>query len=317
MSRCGKGNDYRVEVSKKVKTFRANMLKKYIERADQDGAPQQNSDNNQVISCNFYTGIIGGNKDLSVNDEEMIELANCHQKETVKNVKLGIELTKIQQKEMMDTLVRHTEVFSDIPGKTDMIEHKIELTDNTPVRSRPFPLPYAMRENLKREIEDMLSLGIIRESNSPFASPIVIVKKKDKSNRICIGYRKLNKLTVADPEPMITAEDLFQGLGKSKYYFKIDLSKGCWQIPVAEEDIEKTAFITPDGRYDFLRMPFGMKNLEATLVRGMRKILAGMNNVDSYIDDLIIHTNDWQAHLQVLEELLRGLCKAGLTVKPS
>ena len=161
MSRYGKGNDYRVEVNKKVNTFHANMLKKYIERADQDGAPQPNSDNNQVMSCNVCTGIIGGNEDLSVNDEEMMELANCHQKETVKDVKLGSELTKIQQEEMMDTLVRYAEVFLDIPGKTDMIEHKIELTDNNPVRSRPYRLPYALRENLTKEIEDMLSLGII------------------------------------------------------------------------------------------------------------------------------------------------------------
>ena len=185
-----------------------------------------------------------------------------------------------------------------------MIKHKIELTENNPIRSRPYPLPYAMRENLKMEIKDMLNLGIIRESNSSFASPIVIVKKKDGSYRICVDYQKLNKLTGADLEPMTTAEDLFQPLGKSKYYSKIDLSKGYWQIPVADEDIEKTAFITPDGTYNFLRMPFRMKNSEAMLVRGMKKILAGMSKVDSYIDDLIIRTNDWQAHLQVLEELL-------------
>ena len=129
--------------------------------------------------------------------------------------------------------------FSDIPGKTSMIEHKIEPTKNNPVRYRPYPLPYAMRENLKREIKDMLSFGIIRQSNSSFASLIVIVKKKDRPDRICVDYRKLNKLTVADPEPMTTAEDLFQRLGKSKYYSKMDLSKGYWQIPVAEEDTEK------------------------------------------------------------------------------
>ena len=145
----------------------------------------------------------------------------------------------------------------------------------------------------------------------------MIVKKKNGSDRICVDYRKLNKLTVADPEPMTTAEDLFPGLGKRKYHSKIDLSKAYGQIPVAEEDIEKTVFITPDGTYDFLKMSFGMKNSGATLVRGMRKILAGMNNVDSYIDDLIIHTNDWKAHLQMLEEFLRRLRKAGLTAKPS
>ena len=86
MSRYAKGNDYRVEKNKKVKTFHANMLKKYIERADQDGAPQQNSDDNQVMSCDVCTGIIGGNEDLSVIDNEMMELANCHQKETVQDV---------------------------------------------------------------------------------------------------------------------------------------------------------------------------------------------------------------------------------------
>ena len=107
MSRCGKDNDYRVEVNKKVKTFHANMMKKYIERADKDGAPQQNLNDSQVKSCDVCTRIIGGNEDLSVNDEEMMELAICHQKETVKDIKLGIELTKIQQEEMMDTLARY------------------------------------------------------------------------------------------------------------------------------------------------------------------------------------------------------------------
>ena len=105
MSRCGKGSDYRVEMNKKVKTFHANMLKKYIERADQDGAPQQNLDNNQAMSCDACSGIVGGNEDLSVDEEEMMELVNCHQKETVQDVKLGgVELTKTQQEEMMSTL---------------------------------------------------------------------------------------------------------------------------------------------------------------------------------------------------------------------
>ena len=109
--------------------------------------------------------------------------------------------------------------------------------------------------NHKKKIEDMLSLGIIRELNSSFAFPIVIVKKKDGSDRICVDHRKSNKLTVADTESMTTAKDLFERLGKIKYYSLTDLSKGCWQIPVAEEDIEKTAFVTPNGSYNFLRIP--------------------------------------------------------------
>ena len=91
---------------------------------------------------------------------------------------------------------------------------------------------------------------------------------------------------------MITAEDLFQQLGRSRYFSKIDLRKGYWQISVAEEDIPKTAFVTPDGCYEFLRMPLGMKNSGATLVRGMRQLLSGMNHVSSYVDDLIVYTED-------------------------
>ena len=119
-------------------------------------------------------------------------------------------------------------------------------------------------------------MGFIRKSSSPYASPVVIVKKKDGSNRICVDYRKLNKVTISDPEPTKISEDLFQQLGKSSFFSKIDLSKGYWQIPVTEEDVFKTAFLTPDGAYEFLRMSFGMKNSGATLVRGMREVLLGI-----------------------------------------
>ena len=96
-----------------------------------------------------------------------------------------------------------------------------------------------------------------------------MVKKKDGSNRVCVDFRKLNKITEVDPEPITTAEDLFRRLSGKKYLSKIDLTKGYWQIPVAPEDVHKTAFVTPDGQYEFTRMPFGMVNSGATLVRGL------------------------------------------------
>ena len=217
----------------------------------------------------------------------------------------------------MNVLGKYNDVFTDLPGKTNLIEHRVELTENEPIRSKPYPLPYAVREELRGEIREMISLGIIRESSSPYASLVVIVKKKDGSNRICVDYRKLNKLTIADPEPMITAEDLFQQLGRSRYFLKIDLSKGYWQILVAEEDVPKTAFVTPDGCYEFLRLPFGMKNSGATLVREMRQLLSGMDHVSSYIDDLIAYTEDWESHLWALEELLGRLQRANLAARPT
>ena len=162
-----------------------------------------------------------------------------------------------------------------------------------------------------------MDTGIVRESSSPYASLLVVVKKKDGFNRMCVDYRKLNLVAVADPAPMTKAEDLFGKLGKCQYCSTIDLSKGYWQIPVAQEDIHKTAFAIPDGCYEFLRMPFGRKNSGATLVRGMRKLLQDMNNVECYIDDLIVYTKDWATHLLVLDTLLEKLRRAGLVIRPT
>ena len=116
---------------------------------------------------------------------------------------------------------------------------------------------------------------------------------------------------------MTTTEDLCGKLGKCQYYSTIDLSKVYWQIPVAEEDIHKTAFVTPDGCYEFLRMPFGMKNSGATLVHGMKKLLQDMDNVECCIDDLIVYTEDWATHLQMLDKLLEKLRRAGLVIRPT
>ena len=129
--------------------------------------------------------------------------------------------------------------------------------------------------------------------------------------------RKLNRITETDPEPMNTTEYLFQRMDKIRYFSKIDLSKGYWQIAVAEEDVRKTAFVTPDGQYGFRRMPSGMKNSGAKLVRSMRRILSGMNNEASYIDDLIVYTDDWESHVAVVGQLLERLHAANLTTRPT
>ena len=134
---------------------------------------------------------------------------------------------------------------------------------------------------------------------------------------MCVDYRKLNKLTVFDPEPMPTAEHLFQKLNGDKYFTRIDLSKGYWQISIPEEDIPKTAFVTPDGSYEFLKMPFGMINSAATLKRAMKKLLRGLDNVEFYWDDILIHTRTWEEHIKALRELFRRLLAAGMTIRPT
>ncbi|GFO00800.1 LOW QUALITY PROTEIN: Zinc finger protein [Plakobranchus ocellatus] len=115
---------------------------------------------------------------------------------------------------------------------------------------------------------------------------------------------------------MTPPADIFQGMEKDQCFSKIDLSKGYWQIPVRKEDIPKTAFVTMDCHYEFLRMPFGMMNSGATLTRAVKKLLCGMDNVVDYIDDLLIHTETWEAHVKILRELFKRLQEANFTVRP-
>ena len=200
---------------------------------------------------------------------------------------------------------------------TDIVQHQVKLTSNTPVHCKPYRLPYATGQELKKDIREMLDLGIIRESKSPYASPVVIVKKSDGFNRVCVDYRKLNKLTVFDPEPMPTAEELFQKTCNDKFFSKIYLSKRYWQIKVAEEDIPKTAFVTPDGHWEFLRRPFGMVNSGAIVKRGLSRILKDVDNVLFYWDDILVHTPSWEDHVKTLRELFQRLKDADLTIRPS
>ena len=303
-------NDYRVKMGSKTKTYHVNMLKKYISREPEGNmVPVDDTDGATVA----VAGVIYQDVDPELG--EVPDLEGYLQREGVRDVKLGDELPEDQRRVLKDLVRRYPDVFTDMPGETDVIQHQIRLTDDTPIRCKPYPLPYAMREELRNEVDTMLEMEVVRPSTSQYASPIVMVKKKDGSNRVCVDFRKLNKITEVDPEPMTTAEDLFRRLSGKKYLSKIDLTKGYWQIPVAPEDVHKTAFVTPE--YEFTRMPFGMVNSGATLVRGLRKILEGMPGVGSYIDDIVIYSDSWEDHLRTLKELFGRLRKARITARPT
>ena len=185
------------------------------------------------------------------------------------------------------------------------------------VSSKPYVVPYNVRKSLQTDIHKMIEIKVIRRSESPYASPVVVVRKQDGTKRICVDYRRPNRITIPDPEPITPMVELVQKLGKGRFFTKLDLSKGYWQIPVAEEDIRKTAFGTPDECYEFLKMPFGMMNSSAMHIRAMRKLFQGMEKVDSYVDDTIVHTLMWQNHVIVLREVLEWILRAGLTVRQS
>ena len=125
-------------------------------------------------------------------------------------------------------------IFTERPGTTDFVEHEIELTTSRPVRVAPYPIPYAKRETVQKEVEAMLEAEIIEPAKSDFNAPIVLVKKKDGSSRFCLDFRRLNDVTKFDTEPMTNVDDILTKLQGDRYFTKIDLAKGYWQCKKAE-----------------------------------------------------------------------------------
>ena len=205
-----------------------------------------------------------------------------------------------------NTKLRHyfeySDVLTDSPGLTNLAKHVIRLTSDKPVRTKPYPLPFMSREIVCEEVRRMLETEIIEPSKSPYSSPIVIVKKKDGSNRFCIDFRAVNRVTVFDAETIPNADDIFVQLAGYRYVSKFDLCKGYWQLPLDETSKCITAFQTPLGLFQFKVMPFGLVNASASFSRLMRKLLDGMQSIDNFIDDVIIYTKFFQEHMQIVRD---------------
>ena len=162
----------------------------------------------------------------------------------------------------------------------------------------------------------MLELGAVQPSSSPWASPVVLVEKKDGDVRFCVDYRKVNQVAKFDAYPMPRVEDVLEEVGPAKYITTLDLARGYWQVPMADESKEKTAFTTPFGLYEFNVMPFGLHNAPATFQRLMNQVLEGCQGfAQSYIDDVVVYSRSWEEHLQHLHKMLSCLQQTGLSLK--
>ena len=301
--------DYRVDVGGKIKTFHANLLRKYVDRA-------LSLDHGVLTSCSISV-ISEEDEEQDHFDEREFLPPTSIQTESTSDVHLAERLSEEQRSELRQMLDSFSDVLTDIPGKTTLVQHRIETTTSQPVRVRPYPVPFSTEEVIKSEVQKMLELGVIEPSESPYTSPIVIAKKKDGTNRFCVDFRVLNKVTIFDAEPMPSADGIFTKLSGHSYISKIDLSKGYWQVPMAEDCKAMTAFSTPAGLYQFTVMPFGLVNAPATFCRLMRKLLGGMENIDNFIDDIVVFTHTFEQHINILGELLTRLRDCGMTARPS
>ncbi|UYV83886.1 hypothetical protein LAZ67_X000509, partial [Cordylochernes scorpioides] len=194
------------------------------------------------------------------------------------------------------------------------IKHKIDTSDYPPVRQRPYRVSPAERRVIQSEVEKMMETKIIRPSSSPWASPVILVRKKDGSLRFCVDYRRLNKITKKDVYPLPRIDDALDTLSGSRYFSTMYMRSGYWQIEVDDKDREKTAFITPDGLYEFNVMPFGLCNAPATFERMIDNVLRGLkwDMCLCYLDDIVVYGSTFKEHLTRLYKVLRCIQQAGL-----
>ena len=307
--------DYRIRIGDVEKVYHINMLKKYHESPIEKQSVSHTSKSKTDTVAEIVAAAV---VEEEIDDVELdVPGKSSNATETVNNVHISDELDPEQRNQLWKLLREFEDIFSDLPGKTDVIEHRIVLTDGNPIRCKPYPVLHALKDAIIEEVKEMERLGVIEKSDSPYASPLLIVKKKDGSNRPVVDFTRLNKITVFDAEPMPNVDDIYARMSTSRYFSKLDICKGYWQIPMASDDRQKTAFCTPLGLYQFTRMPFGLQNACATYGRMMRQVLEGMKQTDNFVDDVISFTDDWMNHLQELKQLFLRVRKSGLTVKPS
>lgn len=192
----------------------------------------------------------------------------------------------------------------------------IRLAKETTISYRPYRMAHSERQITKEIITELLSKEIIRESQSPFSSPVILVKKKNGQNRLCVDFRALNKVTIKDRYPLPRIDDQLNDLAGNCFFTSLDMASGFHQIPIAEESIEKTAFVTPDGHYEYLCMPFGLANAPAVFQRAINKALRELRGETAqvYLDDVLIASKSIDEGMEKLDRVLKVLVESGFSL---
>lgn len=225
------------------------------------------------------------------------------------------------RKRVSEKLNTYTDVFAhhDLDfGHATKVKHHIKLKDDTPFKQRPRMIHPRDLEAVRRHLKSLLEAGVIRESESPYSSPIVVVRKKNGDVRLCIDYRKLNSQTIKDAYALPNVEEAFSALTGSKWFSVMDLKSGYYQIEMEEEDKHKTAFVCPLGFWEFNRMPQGITNAPSTFQRLMEKCMKDINlkEVLVFLDDLIVFSASLEEHEARLLTVLQRLRENGLKLSP-
>jgi hypothetical protein len=236
-------------------------------------------------------------------------------------IQINPDLEPEQRRKLEQMLIRNRNAFgygSHVLGSTTMAEFTIDTGDNHPVSAPPYHASPLARQTIDKTLAELLEDGIIEESDSPWASPAILVRQKGK-DRFCVDYRKVNALTKSDQYPLPRIDDILSQFAGKKWFSTFDANKGFHQIPIAEHDKPKSAFRTHRGLHQYCYMPFGFKNGPAVFQRFMDKVLGRFKWQIAlvYIDDIIVYSSDFETHLRDVETVLSLIQKSGVTLSLS
>ncbi len=237
-------------------------------------------------------------------------------------IDVGQEITMDQSHRLASMLNEFVDILAFDPkviGTCNVIQHKINTGDSPPVHLNPYIYAAPRREEINRQVRELIEAGIVVPSNSPWSSPVVLVDKKDGTKRMCVDMRRVNSLTKSDVYPLPSISIALSSMQGARFFTSLDLNSGYHQISIEEGSREKTAFITQDGLFEYRKMSFGLKTAPSCFARAMDIVLSGLkwSSVLVYLDDILIFSKDFDSHLGHIREVLQRLQTAGFTIKPT
>ncbi len=274
-----------------------------------------NSNVNEVLTVGLTeSGTTKGNTSLSRGEQVVSKLRTDH-------------LNKEEKKALQEICFEYQDVFY-LPGdklsSTNAVRHAIHLEPGTtPINTRPYRLPESQKNEIDRQVEQLLGEDIIVKSNSPWNSPLLVVPKKvgpdgKQKWRMVVDFRKVNEKTIGDAHPLPDITEILDQLGQSKYFTCLDMVMGYHQIELEPGDGPKTAFSTKQGHWEYKRLPFGLKTAPATFQKMMNSVLSGLTGTRCfvYLDDIVIYAKSLADHNGKLREILGRLRTHQLKLQP-